>query len=225
MAHRRLWCWPVGGKHAVRRPRRSPGKHGKLAVQRAATSEFEIREVLLETYAANGAMNQRLLAHLDPRAWRASRVDQKDRGGWTLSGIFAHLHNNRLSWLRSSAPHLRCPATLDPARCTIKQAIAAHRESATRCLEMLTDALSRSRDRRVTKFSRGSWAPVWPAGATMFAYMFAHDAHHRGQIIMLARELGYPLPDEAAYGIWRWEKLWKQCGFATRPRFSGGPTE
>jgi uncharacterized damage-inducible protein DinB len=52
----------------------------------------------------------------------------------------------------------------------------------------------------------------------MFSYMFAHEAHHRGQVIMLARQLGYRLPDKAAYRIWRWEKLWKECGFDTRPR-------
>jgi len=52
----------------------------------------------------------------------------------------------------------------------------------------------------------------------MFAYMFAHEAHHRGQILMLAHELGYRLPDQAAYGIWQWDKLWKKHGFALRPR-------
>ena len=52
----------------------------------------------------------------------------------------------------------------------------------------------------------------------MFAYMFAHEAHHRGQILMLAHQLGHPLPDDAAYGIWHWDKLWKEQGFASRPR-------
>jgi uncharacterized damage-inducible protein DinB len=139
-------------------------------------------------------------------------------GGRTLAGIFAHLHNNRLVWLKNSAAHLKCPAPLDPASCTINQARAAHRQSAARCLEMLKEALSNRTPRRVVKFSRGSCAPTWPAGATMFGYMFAHEAHHRGQAIMLARQLGYPLPDKAAYGIWRWEKLWKECGFDTGPR-------
>ena len=31
----------------------------------------QLRDDLLETYAVNDAMNQLLLAHLDPRAWRA----------------------------------------------------------------------------------------------------------------------------------------------------------
>jgi hypothetical protein len=39
----------------------------------------------------------------------------------------------------------------------------------------------------------------------MFSYMFAHEAHHRGQAIMLAHQLGYKLPDKAGQGIWRWE--------------------
>jgi hypothetical protein len=47
----------------------------------------------------------------------------------------------------------------------------------------------------------------------MFGYMFAHEAHHRGQVIMLAHQLGYRLPVEAWAGIWWWDKLWKQCGF------------
>jgi uncharacterized damage-inducible protein DinB len=163
-------------------------------------------------------MNQLLLTHLDPRAWRASPAQKDSREGRTLAGIFAHLHNNRLVWVKNSAPHLKCPAPLDPARCTIKQARAVHRQSAARSLEMLKEALSVGTPRRVTKFSRGSWAPTWPAGATMFSYMFAHEAHHRGQVIMLARQLGYRLPDKAAYRIWRWEKLWKECGFDMRPR-------
>ncbi len=186
--------------------------------RRAVQSESEVCEVLLETYAANDCMNQLLLEHLDPRAWRASPAGNNKREGHTLAGIFAHLHNNRLSWIKNSAPHLKCPAPLDPARCTIKQSRAAHRQSAARCLEMLEDVLSSGASKHVTRFSRGSWAPDWPAGATMFSYMFAHEAHHRGQAIMLAHQLGYKLPDKAAYGIWQWEKLWKQCGFRTRPR-------
>jgi len=47
----------------------------------------------------------------------------------------------------------------------------------------------------------------------MFGYMFAHEAHHRGQVILLAHQLGYRLPVEAWAGIWWWDKLWKQYGF------------
>lgn len=100
------------GTHAAR------GEHGALA---------EIRDSLLETYACNDAMNQLILTELDPRAWRAQLPGER-RGGRTIAAIFVHLHNVRLSWLKNSAPHLKCPAPLDPDRCTIKQASAAHKK-------------------------------------------------------------------------------------------------
>ena len=170
---------------------------------------------LLRTYAINDAMNQLVLSRLDPRAWREQLPNSK-RGGRTIAAIFAHLHNSRLVWLKHSAPHLKCPAPLHPDRCTIKQAAAAHKKSGAQCLVMLKDALSSNEERRVTTFSRGSWVPVWPAGATMFAYMFSHEAHHRGQILMLAHQLGYRVPEYP--GVWHWEKLWKQAGLTLRRR-------
>lgn len=179
--------------------------------RKSAPDSTNVRDDLIKSYAINDAMNQLLLSLLDSRGWRAVPPGEKGSGR-TIAAIFAHLHNNRLTWIKRSAPHLKCPAPLDPEQCTIEQASAAHRKSAAQCLRMLEDALSGDAGRRVTKFSRGSWAPTWPAGATMFAYMSSHEAHHRGQILMLAHQLGYPMPDEAAYGIWQWDKLWNQQG-------------
>ena len=75
---------------------------------------------------------------------------------------------------------------------------------------MLAEALGG--DGRVEKFRRDGWAAPWPVGLEMLCYMLSHEAHHRGQVCMLAHQLGFPLPSEAAHGIWNWEKLWKQCG-------------
>lgn len=178
----------------------------------------EIRDTLVETYAVNDAMNQLLLKHLEKRAWRAELPEQKGRGGRTIGAIFAHLHNCRLNWLRRSAPHLKRPAPLDPYTCTRKQAGAALRKSGAQCTRMLADALSADSKRRVKVFSRGSWSREWPAGSTMFSYMFSHEAHHRGQVLMLAHLLGYRYPSAVMGGIWQWDKLWKEHGFVKRPR-------
>ncbi|HLV94111.1 MAG TPA: DinB family protein [Candidatus Acidoferrales bacterium] len=183
----------------------------------AAGPPADHRDTLLATYAINDAMNQLILAHLDPRAWRAKPPGEASRGGRTIAAIFAHLHNCRLRWLRKSAPHLKGPAPLDPHRCTMKQAAAAHKQSADQCLKMLMEGLSDDPKRRVTIFWRDDWMPVWPANAAMFAYMFSHEAHHRGQILMLGHQLGYRLPDAARGGIWQWDKLWKRNGIL-RPR-------
>ena len=185
--------------------------------RRYETTPTDIRAVLLETYAVNDAMNQLILSHLDPRAWRNAPPGASGNGR-TIAAIFAHLHNTRVRWLRNSASHLQRPAPLDPHRCAMRQAAPALKKSAAACLRMLTEALADDPKRRVAKFTRDAWMPIWPAGGTMFAYMFSHEAHHRGQIMMLAHQLGYRLPVEAAAGIWWYDKLWKQVGLSTRPR-------
>jgi uncharacterized damage-inducible protein DinB len=43
-----------------------------------------------------------------------------------------------------------------------------------------------------------------PDVAAFFGYLIAHDAHHRGQIAMLARQVGHPLPQKAMFGMWEW---------------------
>jgi uncharacterized damage-inducible protein DinB len=179
--------------------------------QRSYEALVQIRDVLLETYTVNDAMNQLILERLDPRAWRAKPPGRNAR---TIAAIFAHVHNVRRKWLRLSAPHLKLPAQLDRTRCTQRQARAALAESALRCSEMLAEALD-SPAGRVKEFRRDGWARPWPGGAAMFTYMISHDAHHRGQVCMLAHQLGFPI--KASYRIWVWEKLWKECGFG-RPR-------
>jgi uncharacterized damage-inducible protein DinB len=176
-------------------------------------ADVDLRQVLVETYTINERMNQIILEHLDPAAWRAQLPGSKGR---TIVAIFTHVHNVRRKWLRLSAPHLKLPAPLDRASCTQKQAQAALLESAARCSEMLANALSRPRG-QIQTFLRDGWAKPWPAGPAMLAYMISHDAHHRGQVCMLAHQLGFPLPTKADSGIWGWEKLWKECGF-THPR-------
>ncbi|MBI1852164.1 MAG: DinB family protein [Planctomycetes bacterium] len=168
---------------------------------------------MAEAYAVNDRMNQIVLENLDPRAWRAKPPGGKGR---TIAAIFSHVHNIRRKWLRLSAPHLNLPAPLDRARCTPKQTQSALAESAARCCQMLADALANPAIRN-EKFRRDGWARPWPVGAAMFAYMISHDSHHRGQVCMLAGQLGFPLPKKANYGMWTWERLWKECGF-THPR-------
>jgi uncharacterized damage-inducible protein DinB len=170
----------------------------------------EFREALLESYAVSERMNQLVLTHLDPKAWRAKPAG---RNGRTIAAIFTHMHNIRRKWLRLSAPHIKLPIRLDRTKCTQRQARAALGESAKRCSEMLGEALA-GPGGRIRQFHRDGWAKPWPAGAAMFTYMTVHDAHHRGQVCLLAHQLGFPLLNKAAYGMWSWERLWKQCGFS-----------
>ena len=216
-------------------PQKLPIQFGRAAVQ---------------MFAANERMNQILIEHLDPAAWRAKTTAnppgaatyrQLIRGRAalgtagkvptlrstvrTIAAIFTHMHNMRCKWVRLTAPHLKVPRQLNRARCTPRQARAGLAESGARCAEMLAEAGGNTQgsggDRpkkfRIEKFHRDGWARPWPVGVEMLCYMLAHEAHHRGQVCMLAHQLGFPLPIAVTSGIWNWEKLWKECGAPDGP--------
>jgi len=61
------------------------------------------------SFLINDQMNQLLLDHLNPQAWRAKLPGIKGR---TIADIFSHVHNMRCKWLRLSAPHLKLPPQL-----------------------------------------------------------------------------------------------------------------
>lgn len=150
-----------------------------------------------------------LIEHLDSSAWTAKPPGTSRN----IAAIFTHMHNVRTKWLRLTAPHLKVPAQLHRAHCTPRQARSALARSAASCAEMLGQALGG----RLKKFHRDGWARPWPVGPEMLCYMLAHEAHHRGQVCMLAHQLGFPLPVRVASGLWNWEKIWKECGFPGSP--------
>jgi len=174
----------------------------------------QLGQAAVRIFAANERMNQFLIEHLDPAAWKA-KPPGKVR---TIAAIFTHMHNVRCKWVRLTAPHLKAPLELNRARCTPEQARAGLAESAACCAEMLAEALGGSGG-RVEKFLRDGWARPWPVGPEMLCYMLSHEAHHRGQVCMLAHQLGFPLPNKVACGIWNWEKLWKECGAPDGPGY------
>ena len=45
----------------------------------------------------------------------------------------------------------------------------------------------------------------------VIAYFVAHEGQHRGQIVMLARQLGCRLPAEVTAGLWQWSKRDKEA--------------
>jgi uncharacterized damage-inducible protein DinB len=176
-------------------PRVQPDPEVQSEQGRAATRIFAINE----------RMNQLLIEHLDPAAWRAKAPGNVR----TIAAIFTHVHNVRTKWIRLTAPHLKVPRQLDRAKCTPRQASAGLAQSAARCEEMLSAALGGA-DGRVQKFLRDGWARPWPVGPEMLCYMVAHEAHHRGQVCMLAHQLGFALPDAVTSEMWNSERLWKK---------------
>ena len=167
----------------------------------APKREFVLSKALLEAYAVNERMNQYLLENLPDEAWRAEPPDGKGR---PIAAIAAHIHNVRHMWLVVSAKGSKIPEKLDRDKCTKKQAMAALAKSEEAMCRLLEAGLQHP-EGRVKNFR--------PDVAGAFGYMISHEAHHRGQICMLARQVGHPLPKMAVFGMWEWGKLWRECGF------------
>jgi uncharacterized damage-inducible protein DinB len=153
--------------------------------------------------AALFLLNQRqheiLLNHLPEDLWLAKPPNNTR----PIAAIFTHIHNVRSKWIRLNAAHLGVPTQLHRSRCTQEQARTALAESAARCAAMLTEAFANPQ----SQFRRDALAAPWAAGPAMLAYMLTHEAHHRGQICMLARQLGHPLPGKITSALWNWERL------------------
>jgi uncharacterized damage-inducible protein DinB len=194
-------------------PQVSRVKERGIMTTRQPKVHTQLGRAAVQIFAANERMNQMLIEHLDASAWRA-KPPGKTR---TIAAIFTHVHNVRTKWVRLTAPHLKVPAQLNRTHCTPQQARAGLAESAARCAELLAEALGVGS--RVQKFHRDGWAKPWPVGPEMLCYMLSHEAHHRGQVCMLAHQLGFPLPQKVVYGLWNWEKLWRECGAPRGPGF------
>ena len=160
--------------------------------------------VAVQIFAVNDRMNQVLIGHLDPAAWTA-KPPGKVR---PIAAIFTHMHNVRCKWIRLTAPHLKVPALLSRSRCTPDEARAGLAKSGARCAEMLAEALGGGG--KVTAFLRDGLAKPWPAGQEMLCYMVAHEAHHRGQVCMLAHQLGFPVAGKVTGAMWNWERAWRE---------------
>jgi uncharacterized damage-inducible protein DinB len=180
--------------------------------------QTQLGRAAVQIFAANDCMNQILIEHLDPAAWRAKPPGNPPGKVRSIAAIFTHMHNVRTKWIRLTAPHLKVPPQLNRAHCTPQQARAGLAESAARCADMFAEALG-GPGGSIAKFRRDGWARPWPVGPEMLCYMLSHEAHHRGQVCMLAHQLGFPLPQEVGAGIWNWEKLWKECGSSAGPGY------
>ncbi len=116
------------------------------------------------------------------------------RQGAHVAAIVAHLNNIRVMWLKAVAKGSEVPEQLYRTRVTPVQAARALEQSREALSAVLQSALQ----------SGGRVKGFRPDVAGFFGYLIAHDAHHRGQICMLARQIGHPLPQKAMFGMWEW---------------------
>jgi len=57
------------------------------------------------------------------------------------------------------------------------------------------------------KVPRSAWQNFPTDLEHFLSYFVAHEAHHRGQLCMVARQLGQRLSRRVAEGVWQWTRL------------------
>src|SRR6204780_5682461 len=150
----------------------------------------QIPVALLNCFNTNNRINQYLIDHLPAAAWKAKPLDGKGRN---VAAIVAHMHNVRVMWLKAAKAE-EIPDQLDRASVTPAQAVRGLENRCPALESIITRAME----------SNGRIKNFRPDVAGFIGYLIAHDAHHRGQISMLARQVGHPLPQKAMFGMWEW---------------------
>jgi uncharacterized damage-inducible protein DinB len=160
---------------------------------------------LIAAWRTNQRVTTYLIENLPPELW-SKRVPGARR---TVRMIAAHIHNARCMWIKMlGARHgIVVPKTVDgrlvrPAE--LSRALSCSSEGIIDLIRLGT--------------TRGGEVPpaAWqnfPTDLVHFlAYFVAHEAHHRGQLCMLARQLGHRLPASVTAGLWQWKKRAQEEG-------------
>jgi uncharacterized damage-inducible protein DinB len=160
---------------------------------------YEHTDGLIAAWRTNNRVTTYLIENLPSELWSENVPGMPRR---TVRTIAAHIHNARCGWIKSlGARHgVTVPQRVDFR--TVRQS-------------QLPRALARSSEGIIALIrlgaERGGSVPsaVWqnfPTDLVHFLnYFVAHEAHHRGQLILVARQLGHQLPREITDGLWQWK--------------------
>lgn len=145
-----------------------------------------------------------LVEHLPAEVW-SSEVPGVPR--LRVRTIAAHIHNSRCRWIRAlGARHgVVAPRLVDLRRVRPRELARALSRSSEGIVRLMELGMARG-----GKVPRATWQNFPTDLAHFLSYYVAHDAHHRGQLVLVARQLGQRLPREVAGGVWQWTRFARQ---------------
>jgi uncharacterized damage-inducible protein DinB len=152
---------------------------------------------LIEAWQTNNRLTMYLVSRLPVELWKLPVPGTRR----TVRMIAAHFHNSRCRWIKAMGAQdgILTPAFVDLKRVRpreLSKALARSSEGIIRLME-----LGASRGGSVP---RSTWQNFPTDLEHFLTYFVAHEAHHRGQLIMIARQLGHRLPAEVTNGLWQW---------------------
>jgi uncharacterized damage-inducible protein DinB len=163
--------------------------------------DVDLRDSMLAAWRTNARVTARLIARLPAPVYAAEMPGAPRR---TVRMIAAHLHNSRCAWIRTlGKPHgLAVPPPVDRRTVARRDLLGALRVSGRGILDLLS--LGCARGGRLPPTRAYVWRNLALDVGHVLTYFVAHEAHHRGQLVLVARELGRPLPSSDRNDLWQW---------------------
>jgi uncharacterized damage-inducible protein DinB len=169
----------------------------------AMASDLDLKSAILDAWTTTNRVTEYLIERIPPDVWSASAPAGKHR---SVRSIAAHLHNSRRMWIGTLGREhgITVPARVDERTVTRKKVLAALKRSNRGMVSLLT--LGVERGGRIPATAAYVWRNLPLDVGHVLAYFVAHEGHHRGQIVMLARQMGHRLPVEVTGGLWQWTR-------------------
>jgi uncharacterized damage-inducible protein DinB len=162
---------------------------------------FDLEADLLAAWRTSQRVTAELVASLPRELWGLALPGAPRR---TVRAVAAHLHNSRCSWIRTlgSEHGVATPPRVDPHRVAPRQLVAALKRSSAGMEALL--ALGFAHGGRLPPSKRYVWRNLALDVAHVVTYFVAHEAHHRGQLVLVARQTGHRLPSAVTAKLWQW---------------------
>jgi uncharacterized damage-inducible protein DinB len=167
------------------------------------SSPPDLCEAILATWRTNNRITLFLFEHLPPGLWAATVPGAPRR---TIRMIAGHIHNARCMWIKTlGEPHgLPVPPLVNRHRVGARQLLPALRRSGKGIICLLQ--LGCQHGGVIPATRSYMWRNLPLDVAHVLGYFIAHEGHHRGQIVLVARALGHRLPSEVTAGLWQWSQ-------------------
>jgi uncharacterized damage-inducible protein DinB len=159
--------------------------------------------MILKAWRTNNRVTVFLVENLPPALWSATVPGAPRR---TIRMIAGHLHNARCMWVKTLGQELgvTVPRSVDRRRVGRRELVPALERSGRAILHLLT--LGCEHGGTIPMASTYTWRNLPLDVGHVLTYFVAHEAHHRGQIVMVARAAGYRLPPAVTGGLWQWTR-------------------